>query len=213
MSSTAAAMPDVFDVFTTAEIAHAAGATTAEVRLLVQQANLSSIDGRFFTLDQAVHAITLLRARAAGRPQERRLFAPIAGTERRGAMPALASGAFHAGLLAVMVLVGTLAVRSEPAEQKPIEPARLVFLATPGPGGGGGGGGLRQPKPPAKAELKGKSKLASPVVVTKVAKSEPVERKVTPPPPPPDPRPEPKPEPKPVPPPPPAPPAPAPPAA
>src|SRR5215203_4016367 len=204
MSSTAAVIPDAF---TAAEIARAAGGSTAEVRLLLRESTLTSIDGRFFTLDQAVKAIAMLRARAAGRPQERRLFAPVAGTERPGAMPALASGAFHAGLLAAMVLVGTLAVRSEPAEQKPIEPARLVFLATPGPGGGGGGGGLRQPKPPAKAELKGRSKLASPVAVAKVARREPVERMETPPPPPPDP----KPEPKPAPPPPPAPPTPAPP--
>jgi TonB family protein len=153
----------------------------------------------------------MLRARATGRPQERRLFAPAHGTTRRATMPALASGAFHAGLLAVMLVIGTLAVRTEPAEQKPIDLVRLVFVATPGPGGGGGGGGLRQPEPPAKAQLKGRSKLASPVAVTKVAKREKVERTVTPPPPPPDPKPEPKPEPKPVPPPPPAPPAPAPP--
>jgi protein TonB len=110
-----------------------------------------------------------------------------------------------------MVLIGTLGVRTAPTEQKtpPADLVRLVFVATPGPGGGGGGGGLKQPLPPPKAELKGTSKLASPVIVRKVAKPEPVKRVETPPPPPP--AIEPKPDPPPPPPPAPAPPAPAPP--
>jgi TonB family protein len=205
--STKTALPP--EVFTASEIARAASVSTAEVRAVLDEANLTTIRGRFLTQDQAIDAIRVLRARAAGRPQERRLFASARGTTRRPGLPALASGAVHAGLLAVAVLLGSLAVRTEPAEQKPAELARLVFIATPGPGGGGGGGGLRQPDPPARAELKGRSKLASPVAVTKVAKREPAERVVTTPPPPPPV--DPKPEPTPPPPPPPAPPAPAPP--
>ena len=41
-------------------------------------------------------------------------------------MPALASGAAHAGLLAVVVLLGTLSVRTEPVERKPVDLVRLV---------------------------------------------------------------------------------------
>ena len=206
MSTRIALLPEVF---TTSEIARAAGVSTAEVRALLDESNITPIRGRFLTQDQAVEAVTLLKARASGRLHERRLFAPARGTARRAGMPALASGAAHSGLLAMVLLLGTLAVRTEPVERKPVDLPRLVFVATPGPGGGGGGGGLRQPDPPARAELKGRSKLASPVAVTKVAKREPVERVVTPPPPPRPP--DPKPEPTPPPPPPPAPPAPAPP--
>jgi TonB family protein len=206
MFTSTALLPEVFSA---SEVARAAGVSTAEVRAVLDESNLHLPGGHFLTLDQAIAAIARLKAGANGPVQERRLFAPLRGTARRPAGPVLASGAFHAGLLAVAVLLGSLAVRTEPVEQKPVDLTRLVFLARPGPGGGGGGGGLRQPNPPAKAELKGRSKLASPVAVTKVAKHETAERVTTPPPPPPDPKPEPTPTPPP--PPPPAPPAPAPP--
>jgi TonB family protein len=205
MSDNTALLPEVF---TASEIARAAGVSTAEVRALLDEANLPTVSGRYLTQEQALEAIRLLRWRAAGRPQERRLFAPAHGTARRAGMPALASGAVHAGLAAVVLLLGTLAVRTAPVEQKPIDLARLVFIASPGPGGGGGGGGLRQPDPPARAELKGRSKLASPVAVTKVARHERAERTTTPPPVAPA---QPKPEPTPPSPPPPPPPPPAPP--
>ena len=205
--STRIAVPP--EVFTASEIARAAGVSTVEVRAILEESNIIPIRRRFLTQEQAIEVITLLKGRAAGRQHERRLFAPRHGTARRAGMPALASGAAHAGLLAVVVLLGTMSVRTAPVERKPLDLVRLVFVATPGPGGGGGGGGLRQPEPPARAELKGRSKLASPVAVTKVAKREPVKRTETPPPPPPVVKPEPTPAPPP--PPPPAPPAPAPP--
>lgn len=203
MSSTPFALPEVFTI---REIARAAGVSTAEVRAILDESD-GPRDGAFLPLDEAARIVTLLR-NPVRRTAARRLFASAHdGTARRRGMPAAASGALHAGLLAAMVLMGTLGVRTAQTEQKTPELVRLVFVATPGPGGGGGGGGLRQPRPPARAELKGTSKLASPVSVAKVAKPEPVKRTETPPPPPP--RPEPAPEPPP--PPPPAPPAPAPP--
>src|SRR5262245_49206355 len=206
MSLTPLVVPEVFTV---REIARAAGVSTAEVRAVLDESDFPR-SGRFLAPDDAARAVSLLRS-PVRRTAARRLFAPSHGTAPRRGMPTAASGALHAGFLAVMVLVGTLGVRTAPTEQKPpSDPARLVFVATPGPGGGGGGGGLKQPLPPPKAELKGTSKLASPVVVRKVAKPEPVKRVETPPPPPP--RVEPRPEPPPPPPPPaPAPPAPAPP--
>ena len=203
MSPTRSLVPEVFTI---REIARAAGVSTAEVRAVLAESDFPR-HGRFLALNDAVRAVGLLQS-PVRRTAERRLFAPSHGTAPRPGMPAAASGAFHAGFLGIMLLLGTLGVRTAPTEQKPpADLVRLVFLATPGPGGGGGGGGLRQPLPPPKAELKGKSKLASPVTVTKVARKEPVERVETTPPPPP--RPEPTPEPPP--PPPPAPPAPAPP--
>jgi periplasmic protein TonB len=48
-------------------------------------------------------------------------------------------------------------------EERPPDPMRLVFLATPGPGGGGGGGGLRQPAPPPKALREGHQPINSPL--------------------------------------------------
>jgi periplasmic protein TonB len=205
MSSTPLGVPEVFTV---REIARAAGVTTAEVRAVLEESDFPR-SGKFLALDDATQAVGLLKS-PVRRTAARRLFAPSHGSGPRRGMPAAASGAFHAGFLAVMVLIGTLGVGTAPTEQKTQpDPVRLVFVATPGPGGGGGGGGLRQPLPPPKAQLKGTSKLASPVTVRKVEKPEPVKRVETPPPPPPSV--EPKPDPPPPPPPVPAPPAPAPP--
>ena len=142
MSTKIALLPEVFSA---SEIARAAGVSTAEVRAVLEESNVIPIRGRFLNQDQAVEAVTLLKARASGRLHERRLFAPARGTARSAGMPALASGAAHAGLLAVVLILGTMAVRTEPVERKPVDLARLVFVVSPGPGGGGGGGGLRQP--------------------------------------------------------------------
>ena len=201
-----ATTPVLPEVFTAAEIARVTGLSKAEVRAFLDDGDFAAFDDRFLTLAEAVRAVGLLRAAQVGRPHQRRLFAPARGTTRHPGMPALASSVLHGALLAGMVLLGTLAVRTETVEKRPVDLTRLVFVATPGLGGGGGGGGLRQAAPPAKAQLKGRSKLASPVVVTKVPRREPAERTETPP------APVPKPEAKPEPP-PPAPPAPAPPVA
>jgi len=49
------------------------------------------------------------------------------------------------------------------ADDRPADPVRLVFLATPGPGGGGGGGGLLQKPPPPKALREGHQRISSPL--------------------------------------------------
>jgi TonB family protein len=50
------------------------------------------------------------------------------------------------------------------------EPARLIFLATPGPGGGGGGGGRFERTPPPRAERAGTPRrISSPVLPEKPA--------------------------------------------
>src|SRR5687767_2303122 len=132
MSSTPFALPEVFAI---REIARAAGVSTAEVRAVLDESD-GARDGAFLPLDEAARIVSLLR-NPVRRTAARRLFAPAHGTTRQRGMPAAASGALHAGLLAAMILVGTLGVRTAQTEQKTPELVRLVFVATPGPGGGG----------------------------------------------------------------------------
>ena len=198
------------EVFTTSEIARAAGVSTAEVRAVLDESNITPIRGRFLTQDQAVEAVTLLKARASGRAAR---AAPVCsrprdgaprrhararvggrprGPPRRGPAPRDAGGPHRARRTeAASICPGWC------SWQRPVRAAEVAEA------------GCASPIRPPAAELKGRSKLASPVAVTKVAKREPAERVETPPPPPRPP--DPKPEPTPPPPPPPAPPAPAPP--
>ena len=197
--------PATPEVFTVQEIARAAGVATADVRALLDTGAAARVPGRFLPFEDASRVVRTLRDRAGARSEGQGLFAPPAHGARARGVPLAASGALHAGILAVLVMVAGLGVRTAPTEQPIRESARLVFLATPGPGGGGGGGGLRKALPPPKAAIRGTSKLKSPVTVTrKPERPEHVRRVETPPPP------VPKPAPQPIAP-PPAPPAPAPP--
>ena len=155
------------EVFTVHEIARAAGAPVTDVRAFLESDHVPSVGNRYVSLENAVELVRLVRMSRVNPLGHRQLFAPPQQGTRRGGVPLVASGALHAGILAVMVLITNLGLRSAPAEQRVQDVTRLVFLATPGPGGGGGGGGLRQPLPPPKAALKGTSRLRSPVVVTK----------------------------------------------
>lgn len=186
------------DVFSRREIARAAGVATADVRAFVDSSDMPTAGGKYLSLDAAIQVVTALRR--PGGDMRRRLFAPPPRRVRLPAMPAAASGTLHAALLAALILMSGLGVRTATTERRDPEPVRLVFLATPGPGGGGGGGGLKQPTPAPRAQLKGETRLKSPVTVTRKAeRKEPVKRTETPPPPLPAPTPEPKPEPPPVP--------------
>lgn len=188
------------EVFTVEEIARAAGASVEDARALMATSGIAAFDGRFATLDDAARLVVLLQRGAGAERRSPALFATSPAQVRSGRMPYAASGALHAGILTTLVLLAGLGVRTQPAEQKMIEPARLVFLTTPGPGGGGGGGGLRNPLPPPRAEIRGASKLKSPVTVTRKAERvEPPKRVETPPPPAPEPVPEPLPPPPPQP--------------
>ena len=69
MSDNTALLPEVF---TASEIARAAGVSTAEVRALLDGANLPTVSGRYLTQEQALEAIRLLRWRAAGRVEARK---------------------------------------------------------------------------------------------------------------------------------------------
>lgn len=183
-----AVVPDVFSV---AEVARAAGVSAGDVRELVAQGRIGTIDGRFIAPADAVRAVRLL----GGVPTsvgERDLFRPHPVAAGAPGRALVASGTLHAAMLAVIALVTSMGLASAPRENPRLLTAmRLVFVPTPGPGGGGGGGGLKQPAPPPKAEMKGTAVLKSPVprlrpVVAKRPDPEPVR---TPPPPPVRPRP------------------------
>ena len=88
---------------------------------------------------------------------------------RSKSMPLVVSSTVHVTILAAVIAIATFGLAPNaatlPAEERPNEPMRLVFIATPGPGGGGGGGGLLQKAPPPKAEREGRRKLSSPLPV------------------------------------------------
>jgi len=120
------------------------------------------------------------------------LFSLVAATakpRRSTAVPIALSSTVHAGIVAFIVFLTTLNLTPRAAsltiEDRPADPMRLVFVATPGPGGGGGGGGLLQKAPPPKALREGRHTISSPLPVRKEPKPlEPV-------PAPPEPKPEP----------------------
>lgn len=149
------------EVFSVRETARAAGVSDADVRALVAAGRVRA-SGDYLPAREAVRCVRLLRRQA--RSGARELFAPPPAALRSRGAGVAASSAIHGGILALLVLITTLGLTSadEPPSER-IEAARLVFLATPGPGGGGGGGGLRQPAPPPKAEMKGLTKIKSPV--------------------------------------------------
>ncbi|MEN3336920.1 MAG: periplasmic protein TonB [Acidobacteriota bacterium] len=159
------ASPSVPDVFTVHEIARAAAVPASAVRGLVAGGTVGTIDGRHISLTEAVRAVRLIRAASGAR--ERGLFRPTPQIDQSPARALVASAGLHAAMLGAVLFLTTLTVASKPVQTA--DPARMVFLATPGPGGGGGGGGLRQPLPPPRAALRGTDALRSavppPVVV------------------------------------------------
>ena len=102
------------------------------------------------------------------------LFFQAERSHRSTGLPLALSSTLHAGLIAFGVFLATLNLAPRAAalksDDRPVDPMRLVFLATPGPGGGGGGGGLRQPAPPPKARREGRSALDSPVPIRREPK-------------------------------------------
>lgn len=173
----------VAEVFSAEEIARAAGVSRHDVRQLLDDGRIRTLEGGLVSQAQAVRAVRLLRGQSVDDGRE--LFLPHVAVERSPGRAFLTSGGLHAAMLAALLVIGTLDVTTEQPEQTPPKPVRMVFLTTPGPGGGGGGGGLRQPAPPPPAKLKGPSRLKSPVPPPRVLtarKPEPVVRRPIPPP-------------------------------
>lgn len=196
------------EVFSAQEIARAAGVSAGDARVLLASGRIRTLDGGFVPQAEAIRAVRFLRGVVTVGARD--LFAPPPLGTRSAGRGVVGATAVHAGVLAALVLATSLGLESDAFERPLLHPVRLVFLDTKGPGGGGGGGGLRQPALPPKAEMKGPSKLRSPVPPPKpitARKPEPkVERPLTPPvrpapvpkpaepPPPPPPAPEPMPQ-------------------
>jgi protein TonB len=171
------------EVFSASEIARAAGADVEDVRALIASGRVRSIDGRFVSATHAIDVVRSLRGGLVLPTTVPDLFQYGRADTREARVPLVGSTLAHAVMLGGLVLiVGMGSARPEPVAR--FDRTELVFLTTPGPGGGGGGGGLKQPAPPPRAEMKGASRMRSPVPTLKTVKG---------------PRTEPQPEPAPVP--------------
>jgi len=167
-------MPEVQlpEVFTLDELARASGASRDHVRALASAGHLQLIPGTpFIAADEAIRVGRRLRALAApptATPAD--LFHHAAGplANRRASTPAVLSTLVHASLITLAFLLTAGTVDTAVTEQR-TEPARMVFIVSPGPGGGGGGGGLRNPLPAPKIERRGPEpkRTAVPLVTPK----------------------------------------------
>jgi periplasmic protein TonB len=157
------------EVFSTREIARAAGTSTADAEALIASGVVSSLDGEFVDATEAVRAVRLLKGLTPAHAAERPIFRPLRNMRRRNSGPLTASGLLHATAFGLALLTFGIPTARQ-VEPEPTTSPRLVFLVKPGPGGGGGGGGLRQPDPPRRALLKGKDPLKSPVPVERVVR-------------------------------------------
>ena len=132
------------DVFTTDEIARAAGVPRATIQQLVDTGALKPVRAsEFFDIRASVKAGRQARqdtAAVAASPSS--TLQPAARLREEG-FSAMASSLLHVGLIAVLIWSTSGAVQM--VATTPTN--RLVFVAGPGPGGGGGGGG-RAPKAP-----------------------------------------------------------------
>ena len=149
------------------EIARAAGVGEADVL-----AALGGARGLVAHRD-AVRLGRMLARRGGGwrRDETRSLFGIFSGpaaSRRSTGIPLALSSTIHAGVIAGVALLAALNVSSRAAlraDERPADPMRLVFIASPGPGGGRGGGGLLQKAPPPKALREGRHAISSPIPV------------------------------------------------
>lgn len=147
------------EVFTADEVARAAGVAAREVQAIIVSGEIQPIPGTsYVAAPDAIRVGRRLRAAAVARSTSApHLFAATTGrsvAERRAGLPAFASSAFHAGLIAV-ALWFSAGTDTAAVDEAPPAATRLVFIMSPGPGGGGGGGGLRNPLPVQKVQRRG----------------------------------------------------------
>jgi TonB family protein len=149
------------EVFTTTEVARAAGVPLDAVRTVIAAGHLTFIPGtRFVTLKDAARAGGRLRDAAVAlqaRPASA-LFAPNT-TPRDARDPAVVSFVAHVALVTLAVWLSMGRIETAALDDTVRDETHLVFLLSPGPGGGGGGGGLRQPRPAPKLARRGESRL------------------------------------------------------
>jgi TonB family protein len=149
------------DVYTLAEVARAAHVPRGAVEELLAASDYRLFDG-FVAPADALALGACLRAAALIEPvASAPLFSERPDTsdfaKRESRLPALFSSSVHAVVVG-LILWATAGTGATASTTQALEPARLVFLITPGPGGGGGGGGNRAPKPATNLERQGLSK-------------------------------------------------------
>jgi TonB family protein len=155
------------DLYSPLEIAKAAG--VAEVDVLIALGYARGLVPHA----EALRIGRMLSPRAGGGPRSpaaRPLFGMFSGAapaRRSAGLPLALSSTLHVSLIALAVFLAAFNLSPRAAslrpEERPADPMRLVFVATPGPGGGGGGGGLLQKAPPPKASREGHSRISSPI--------------------------------------------------
>jgi protein TonB len=186
------------DFYAPREIAAAAGVSEADVlaalggvRRFVSHADAVRIGRQLASAARRVaRPVESPAAVGSARKSDASLFLLFSEvhSRRSAGVPLAVSSTVHVGLIVFAVVLATFNLSPRAAvlvDDRPAEPMRLVFVATPGPGGGGGGGGLLQKAPAPKALREGRRTLSSPVPVRREPK--PVE----PVPAPPEPKPEP----------------------
>jgi protein TonB len=169
------------ELYSRREIALAAGVSEADVLAVLGPVS------EFVPYDEAVRVGRLLAGVGQDPQSEINPQSAFRIPQSRG-LPLAVSSTLHVALTALVFLATfNLAPRASTLkpDDRPAEPMRLVFLATPGPGGGGGGGGLLQKAPAPKAMREGRRAISSPLP----ARVEP--KPVVPAPKPPEPKPEP----------------------
>ena len=157
------------DVYSLDEVARAAHVPRHAVEELVAGSGLKCVNGFLAPIDALLLGRRLREAAITDPVVANPLFSAVPDTtdfaRRESRLPALLSSSVHAVVLG-LILWATAGAGATIGTTQPLEPARLVFLMTPGPGGGGGGGGNRAPKPAAKLERQGppKPRIAVPKV-------------------------------------------------
>ena len=157
------------DVYTLDEVARAAHVPRRAVEELFASSPYKLIDGYLAPGDALALGRRLRTALLTEPVTVSPLFASRPDStgfaRRESRLPALLSSSVHAVLVG-LILWATAGTGATAGATPPVEPARLVFLVTPGPGGGGGGGGNRAPRPAPKLERQGppKPRIAVPKV-------------------------------------------------
>jgi TonB family protein len=157
------------EVFTTDELARAAGVERLAIEAALASGELRFIAGtRYISGADAVRVGHRLVSEARPESAGLALATPRNG-QRHPGMPAFVSTLVHAVLLVAAIWSSLDAVDAVPVEDEPKSDERLVFIMTPGPGGGGGGGGLRNPLPPPRIQRRGpdRPRISVPAVTPK----------------------------------------------
>src|SRR5438477_12198953 len=154
------------DLYSPREIALAAGVSEADVRARMTREGYLRHDAAV-----ALGRSLVAQIRQAATREPSALFASVSAhgssPQSRRVIAQLAMSSTVHAVVAFVVLLATFNLAPRAAGVKPgpvpIEPMRLVFLATHGRGGGGGGGGWQQPAPAPQAMREGREPISSPL--------------------------------------------------